>query len=114
MLMLKLLADVLSAPIKGPINGFEFILHAINDQVESEALDESKVQGELMQLSLRYQSGEIDEAGYTAKEDALLQQLNEIRKYKESQAQEEAVTDESAADAVDTVVKDSGTPEGGV
>jgi Gas vesicle protein G len=90
MLMLKLLGDVLSAPIKGPINGLEFILNSIRDQIESEALDESKVQGELMQLGLRYQAGEIDEAEYTAKEDALLQQLNEIRKYKESLEKEEA------------------------
>lgn len=90
MLMLKLLSDVLSAPVKGPIRGFEFILNAIREQVESETLDESKVQGELMQLGLSYQSGEIDEAEYTAKEDALLQRLNEIRRYKESLEEEEA------------------------
>ncbi|MGZ6387824.1 MAG: gas vesicle protein GvpG [Ktedonobacterales bacterium] len=113
MLMLKLLGDVLSAPIKGPVNGLEFILNAINDQVESEAFDESKVQGELMQLGLRYQAGEIDEAEYTAKEDALLQQLNEIRKFKESQAQEGAVTDEGATDSADTVVEEPGTAESG-
>lgn len=100
MLMLKLLGDVLSAPVKGPIRGFEFILNAIRDQVDSEALDESKVQGELMQLSLRYQTGEIDEAEYTAKEDALLQQLNEIRRYKESLEQEEAaIADEATAES---------------
>lgn len=128
MLMLKLLGDVLSAPIKGPVNGLEFILNAIRDQVESEALDESKVQSELMQLGLRYQAGEIDEAEYTAKEDALLQQLNEIRKYKESLAQEAADlegdgvgADGDTVDATDTVGaaaaqsavdEDPGTAEG--
>lgn len=88
--MLKLLSDVLTAPIKGPVRGFEFILRSIQDQVESEALDESKVQSELMQLGMRYQSGEIDDASYQAKEDALLERLNEIRHMKESLAQEEA------------------------
>jgi phage-related minor tail protein len=96
MLMLKLLGDVLSAPIKGPVKGFEFILNAIRDQVDAETMDEGKVQGELMQLGLRYQTGEIDEAEYTAKEDALLQQLNEIRRYKESLAEEEAAVEEAA------------------
>ena len=88
MLMLKLLGDVLSAPVSGPIHGFEFILNAIRDQVESEGLDESKLQGELMQLGMRYQAGEMDDAEYAAKEDEILAQMNEIRRIKESLAQE--------------------------
>lgn len=89
MLMLKLLGDLLTAPVKGPIKGLEFILNSIQDEVESEALDESKVQGELMQLGLRHQMGEIDDVEYTAQEDALLARLNEIRRYKESLEQEQ-------------------------
>ena len=84
--MLKLLGNLLAAPVKGPIHGFGFILDAIQEQVESEAFDESKVQGELMQLELRYQSGEMNEAEYEAAEDALLERLNEIRRYKEERA----------------------------
>jgi hypothetical protein len=93
MSMLKLLGDLLSAPIKGSVRGLEFVLNAIQDEVESEVLDESKVQGELMQLALRQQAGEIDGAEYKAKEDALLERLNEIRRYKESLAEEEADVD---------------------
>ncbi len=89
MLMLKFLGDVLSAPVTGPVHGFEFILKALRDQVDAEMLDESKLQGELMQLGMRYQSGEMTDAEYAAKEDAILEQLNEIRRYKESLAQEE-------------------------
>ena len=88
--MLKLLGNVLAAPVKGPIRGFEFIVNAIQDEVESEALDESKVQGELMQLELRYQSGEMNDTDFQAKEDALLERLNEIRRYKEELAAAEA------------------------
>lgn len=88
--MLKLLGNVLAAPITGPVRGLEFILNAIRDEVESQALDESKVQGELMQLGLRQQMGEINDAEYRAKEKELLGRLNEIRSYKESLAQEEA------------------------
>lgn len=81
--MLKLLGNLLAAPVKGPVRGFEFILNSIQDEVEAEAFDESKVQGELMQLGLRFQAGEIDEVEYQEKEDALLERLNEIRHYKE-------------------------------
>lgn len=84
--MLKLLGNVLTAPVKGPIRGFEFIVNAIRDEVESEAFDEDKVKGELMQLELRYQSGEIDDTEFQEQEDALLERLNEIHHYKEELA----------------------------
>lgn len=103
MLMLKLLSDVLSAPVNGPIHGFTFILNALREQVESEALDESKLQGELMQLGMRYQAGEMTDAEYEAKEDALLEQMNEIRRYKESLAQDEADLIESTGSDEDEV-----------
>ena len=92
--MLKLLTDVLMSPVTGPVHGFEFILNTIKDQVESEGLDESKVQGELMQLGLRAQAGEIDEAEYQAQEDALLAKLNEIRRLKQQLEGGEAAFDE--------------------
>lgn len=88
--MLRLLGNLLAAPITGPIHGFEFILKTIRDEVDAETLDESKVQGDLMQLGLRQQMGEIGDAEYQAQESALLKRLNEIRRYKESLAAEEA------------------------
>jgi hypothetical protein len=97
--MLKLLGNIITAPVKGPVRGFEFILNAIQGEVESEALDENKVQGELLQLGLRYQAGEIDDAEYQAKEDELLQRLNEIRNYKESLTQEATAIEESETSA---------------
>jgi len=97
--MLKLLGQILALPVTGPVRGFEFILGAIQDQVEGELLDESKVQGQLMQLGLRLQMGEIDEAEYQAQEDALLQRLNEIRAYKQALAAEEAGAVDAGADA---------------
>lgn len=108
MLMLKLLGDVLSAPVNGPIRGFEFILNAIRDQVESEGLDESKLHGELMQLGMRYQAGEMDDAEYAAKEDAILEQMNEIRRLKESLAQEELDAGGSALADEGNAIEESG------
>ncbi len=96
MLMLKLLGDVLSAPVTGPVRGFEFILKALRDQVDAEMVDESKLQAELMQLGMRYQSGELTDAEYAAKEDAILEHMNEIRRNKEALAQEEAELTEGA------------------
>ncbi len=113
MLMLKLLGDILSAPVTGPVHGFEFILKSLRDQVDAEMLDESKLQGELMQLGMRYQSGEMTDAEYAAKEDAILEQLNEIRRYKESLAQEEEeLTDGTVQE--EPAAAEGAVPEGAV
>lgn len=113
MLMLKLLGDVLSAPVTGPVHGFEFILKALRDQVDAEMVDESKLQGELMQLGMRYQSGEMTDAEYAAKEDAILEQMNEIRRYKESLEQEEAELAEGTVQAEPEAAEGT-VPEGTV
>lgn len=106
--MLKLLGNVLAAPVKGPIRGFEFIVNAIQDEVESEGLDEGKIQGELMQLELRYQSGEMNDTDYQASEDALLERLNEIRRYKEDlAAREEDAAISEAETGLDKATPDS-------
>lgn len=83
-----LLSDVLFFPVMGPVHGLGFILKRIQQQVEEEWLDESKIQTQLMQLGLRYDLGEITESDYLAQESALLERLSEIREYKESRARE--------------------------
>jgi hypothetical protein len=88
--MLKLLGDALASPVTGPVHGLEFILNAIKDQVEGELFDESKLQGQLMDLSLKAQMGEISGEEYQAQEDAIMARLNEIRAYKQALAEEEA------------------------
>lgn len=91
---MRLLSEILLAPVNAPVRMVGFVMNRIKDQVESEYLDEGKVQGELLDLTLRYDHGEIDDAEYKERETAILQHLNDIRAYKESQAGGTATNEE--------------------
>jgi hypothetical protein len=73
------LAKLVTLPITGPIQGVLWIAGKINEQVENELYDEGKVRGQLLELEMRYDLGEIDEEEYLSVEEALLQRLKEIR-----------------------------------
>ena len=81
---MRLLSEILLSPVSGPLRATGFVLNRIKDQVEAEYLNEGKVQAELLDLTLRYDRGEVDDAQYAEQEAAILQHLNDIRAYKES------------------------------
>ncbi len=86
---MRLLSEILLSPVSVPVRTVEFVMKRIKDQVESEYLDEGKVQAELLDLTLRYDRGEIDDAEYNEQEAAILEHLNVIRAYKESTEHEQ-------------------------
>ena len=51
----------------------------MTEQAEKELYDEDKVRGQLMELEVRYDLGEISEEEYMAAEEALLERLRVIR-----------------------------------
>jgi len=51
----------------------------VTEQAEKELYDEDKVRGQLMELEVRYDLGEISEEEYMAAEEALLERLRVIR-----------------------------------
>ena len=75
--LLDLLAWPVTVPIKGPI----WIANKVAEQAEKELYNEDAVRGKLLELELRYDLGEIDEAEYVATEEALFQRLQAIRQY---------------------------------
>ncbi len=85
---MRLLSEILSAPVSGPARALGFVFRRVQDQVESEFLNEGKVQAELLDLTFRYERGEVDDEGYKSQEAAILEHLNMIRAYKESAASE--------------------------
>lgn len=89
--MARLLSKLLTSPVTGPIDFLTFVVNRVNDQVAAEYLDEGKAQADLLDLTVRYQRGEIDDAEYERQEAAILQHLNDIRDYKAAQAEAEAV-----------------------
>ena len=57
----------------------------VAEQAVKELYNEDAVRGKLLELELRYDLGEIDEAEYVATEEALLERLQAIRQYLEEQ-----------------------------
>lgn len=76
---MSFLAKLLTFPVMGPIKGLVWVAEKIADQAESELYDADKIRGQLMELELRYDMGDISEEEYMEVEEALLERLREIR-----------------------------------
>ncbi len=70
-------------PFLLPIKGIVWIGNKLKDTAEAELTDESKVQEELLELQMRFETDEITEEEYERKEVKLMEKLEAIRKYKE-------------------------------
>jgi len=79
--------DLLTSPILGPIRGVHWLATKVAEAAESEVLDESKVRGELLELPIRLEMGEITEEEYDERERVLVERLNAIREAKAEQRQ---------------------------
>ena len=79
----SLLLDVLTMPILGVPRLVHWVAKEIAAEVERQELDEGKLQGQLLDLQMRYELGEIDDEQYAAEEKVLLERLSYIRKTKE-------------------------------
>lgn len=83
-----ILLKLLALPVTGPLKGLMWIAEKIKDQAEGEIYNEDNVRGQLMELELKLDLGEITEDAYMAAEDELMARLREIREYKAAQARE--------------------------
>lgn len=79
----NLLLDVLTMPVLGAPRLAHWIAGKIIEEVESQEFDEDKLQGQLLDLQMRHELGEMDDGQYAAEEKALLDRLSLIRKAKE-------------------------------
>lgn len=75
--------DVLTLPILGAPRMIHWVAEKIVEEVERQELDEDKLQGQLLDLQMRYELDEMDDEQYAAEEKALLNRLSLIRKVKE-------------------------------
>jgi hypothetical protein len=73
------LFDLLTFPVTGPIKGVVWIAEKVAEQAELEFFSEDKIRGQLMELELRYDLGEIGKEEYLAAEDILLERLRAAR-----------------------------------
>jgi hypothetical protein len=74
-----LLLKLLALPVSGPIEGVIWIADKIAEQADQEMYNEDAVRGQLMELELRLDMGEISEQEFEESETALLDHLRVIR-----------------------------------
>jgi hypothetical protein len=107
-----ILKHLLFWPVTGPLFLAEFSLNKVQGVVREELTDDTRIKAELMELQLKLELGDIDDAEYIAQEATLMQQLRDVRHWREQfgmgvsggpvrvQSQEreaEVVPDDSAA-----------------
>jgi len=80
--------DLLTSPVLGPIRGVHWLAAKVAEAAESELLDESKVRGELSELQIRLDMGDITEEEYDEQENVLVERLNAIREAKAKRRQQ--------------------------
>ena len=80
--------DLLTAPILGPIRGVHWLAKKVAEVAEDELLDEDRVHGELLELQMRLDVGEITEEEYDKVEEVLMERLNAIREAKAERRQQ--------------------------
>jgi len=80
-----LLVDILTAPILGVPRLVHWVANKLAEAAEQEEMDEGKLQGNLLELQMRYELGEIDDDEYDREETAILNKLSAIRRAKEEE-----------------------------
>jgi hypothetical protein len=88
--MAFLLDDILLAPIKLPVAGFNWILRQIQTMADEELLNDQPWKERLIELQMMLEVGDISEEDYAEEEKKVFQALREIRARKEEMARQYA------------------------
>lgn len=78
-----ILSKLLFFPIAGPVAGIRWSLEKVQAVVETELTDDTPIKQELMELQMLLELGDIDDAEYVAREARLMEQLREVRAWRE-------------------------------
>jgi hypothetical protein len=70
-------------PVTGPLFLAEFSLGKVHGVVRDELTDDARIKAELLELQLQLELGDIDDDAYIAREAELMQQLREMRQWRE-------------------------------
>jgi hypothetical protein len=88
--MAFLIDDILLAPIKLPIAGFNWILKQIQTMANEELLNDQPWKERLIELQMMLEVGDITDAEYAEEEKKVFQALRDIRARKEELARQYA------------------------
>jgi hypothetical protein len=78
-----LLSNLLFFPINGPVAGIRWSLRKVQQVVEEEITDDSSIKQELMELQMKLELGDIDDAEYVEREAQLMERLRDVRAWRE-------------------------------
>ena len=78
-----ILKHLLFWPVTGPMYLSRFSLEKVQGVVQDQLTDDTRVKEELLDLQLRLEMGDIDDAQYLAEEARLMEQLREVRRWRE-------------------------------
>jgi hypothetical protein len=78
-----ILKHLLFWPVTGPLFLADFSIGKVQGVVREELTDDTRIKAELMELQLKLELGDIDDDEYVAREAALMQQLREVRDWRE-------------------------------
>ncbi len=78
-----LLTHLLFWPVTGPVAGVRWTLSKVQRVVEEELIDDTPVKQDIMELNMRLELGDIDDAEYVTEEAKLMTRLREIRQWRE-------------------------------
>src|SRR6266568_6100932 len=88
--MAFLLDDILLAPIKLPVAGFNWILRQVQTMADEELLNDQPWKERLIELQMMLELGEISEADYGREEAQVFTALRDIRARREEMARQMA------------------------
>jgi hypothetical protein len=77
-----LITGLLTLPL-APVRGVAWVAEQVADQAEREMYDEGRIMRELTAAQLAHDAGEIDDDQLAAREDLLLERLEEGRRIRE-------------------------------
>lgn len=76
------ITGLLFFPVMAPVWGFRVLLERLHEEAEAVLRDEGRAFAELIDLSMRHNSGQLSDADYTEQEAELLERLSSIRDYR--------------------------------
>jgi gas vesicle protein GvpG len=98
--MAFLLDDILLAPIKLPIAGFNWILKQVQTMANEELLNDQPWKERLIELQMMLEVGDISEEEYKAEEAKVFQALRDIRARKEETARQAAADEGEESEGI--------------
>ncbi|MBI3974690.1 MAG: gas vesicle protein GvpG [Chloroflexi bacterium] len=84
-----IVANIVTLPATGPMRLVLWLARTVQDELNREALDESRIRAALVDLIERYDAGDLADEEYDHQERTLLAQLDEVRERKAGQARQE-------------------------